>query len=479
MPEVPGFEYDIFISYGHRINTPIFGIKWVTELKKELKGVLAATLDPAIWLSEDESRTRSGDWSLDVDSAVKSSAVLITINGPSWDDSGNCKDEKDAFEEEEEDPRTRLGTRRIIEVVHHLTVDGKSPSNLTSGDVVWFCPRPQEDPHGATFDPGSDEFRRGVLELSKRVQKVLVEMKEAATAVFLNPRFTPRRYWDPKLSIFGLHGSLRDKLGKQYRLIDKPAQASVSIHVLGKNNDPAVIAEFRRAKDEESGKPCIVILDPDMAKEDPDTRAYQEFERPNLDVYLGANKTNDETIDDVIKSISRLFPKQPRQTKVYVICSNADDSKTEVFQNLLEELKDYDDAGKTSPGNIFEFHYGVQNTRQNKALGRCDGALLVWQGGNSKWFRPQYLEELKDGERLRPSKNPIAAMGVCLMKPEPTPEEERKGEIFAQLYRQWKPEVAFRLINDLTAEADRRAAVQAFLKPLRERRAQRRARVHV
>jgi hypothetical protein len=476
---VPGVDYDIFISYAHVINRPQFGQqfggRWVNDLAEDLENELAQTLAPIpkIWLSESEkTRKRRGDWWLDVHSALKSSAILITINGPGWDVSGNCQSEKDVFEEEEEDPRTESGARRIIEVVHRLD-GGRLPSNLITGDPVWLCPKPQDDPQGRTFDRSTPEYRSGVIEMCRRVERVLREMRATAPAVSLNPFVSSFVFWPPESAISELHKKLKTELSRRYRLVDSRAHApSLSIHVLGKSNQPEAINEFERVKNGNAANRCMIILDPELSADDADARDYQALEgkRPNLEVYLGVNRASDEIVSQVKGRIDQLFPKPSRQTKVYVICSSSSDRNTDGFKRLEEKLKDYDpDKG---PGNKLVFHEGSRKPTQQGFFSRCDGCFLVWQGGNANWFSPQYKEELKTGQKVRPPTNPIAANGVCLMPPEPTRDLERKEEVFSELAAQWTPDNYYPINGLAMDEKALLALVDAFLLPLRQRRAQ-------
>lgn len=93
MPVVPGFKYDLFVSYAHQNDRPWH---WVTEfistLKEELQSKsreFSAWWDPAL---------RSGeDFNLAIGEAISESAVFLSVLSLAYGDSTYCRREVEEF----------------------------------------------------------------------------------------------------------------------------------------------------------------------------------------------------------------------------------------------------------------------------------------------------------------------------------------------------------------------------------------------
>ena len=87
MSYVPGFKYDVFVSYAHVDNDPGGRDGWVAmftlDLERSLKQRLGGSEELAIF--HDNFEAHNANYQLDnFDADVKSSAVLVSILSPSY-----------------------------------------------------------------------------------------------------------------------------------------------------------------------------------------------------------------------------------------------------------------------------------------------------------------------------------------------------------------------------------------------------------
>ena len=260
---VPGFANDIFISYPHQANVS----HWVTELKEDLQNRLTEARADAgkVWLSQSEHE-RTGTFVDDIDTAVTQSAVLLTISSDPYKRSAWCIKEKEKFEQKwGEDPRTKRGHRRIVEVIQSLPPNKTAGTHWYDSDPCWFCGNPKYREPESTFRRGASEYTRALDRLFARVRDTLDALRDETIPVFLNlPSARPgdfcARYYE----------KLRKDIGRRYALLapgtddDDLAKARVSIHLLGKEYDPQTNAKIELLKT--GNYPCVVVIDPELQR---------------------------------------------------------------------------------------------------------------------------------------------------------------------------------------------------------------------
>ena len=99
MAYVPGFEFDVFISFAHLDNSPQSGVQWVTELHANLFRTLSThsgSKEVEIW--RDEERL-AGNIPITetIERAVRRSAVFVCVVSRSFVESDWCPEELDQF----------------------------------------------------------------------------------------------------------------------------------------------------------------------------------------------------------------------------------------------------------------------------------------------------------------------------------------------------------------------------------------------
>jgi len=96
LPIVPGFKYDLFVSYAHRNDKPW---NWVSDFVATLKDELASkSRDFTIWW--DPGLRTGEDFNLAIATAISESAVFLSILSTAYGDSTYCKKEVEAFRQQ-------------------------------------------------------------------------------------------------------------------------------------------------------------------------------------------------------------------------------------------------------------------------------------------------------------------------------------------------------------------------------------------
>src|SRR5262245_27458847 len=95
MSFVPGFDYDIFISYSHNDNAPIGSARgWVDEFHESLENWLGRRPGSAglkIW--RDQTLDGNTDFNLAIQNRLRSSALLLALHSRHFEASEYCLSE--------------------------------------------------------------------------------------------------------------------------------------------------------------------------------------------------------------------------------------------------------------------------------------------------------------------------------------------------------------------------------------------------
>lgn len=184
MALIPGFEYDIFISYAHvdNIALPDQANGWIEQFYKNLNLMMAkryGRLDIVkIWWD-----TRKLDGSILFDQSIadgiKKSAIMICLYSPGYEQSNYCKQELDIFYQKAQAEKTglKVGDRyRIINVLLNNIPHKQWPSELAGISGFPFNDAKGADEaedYGDPLDTASPEFRTQMQNLRDAVWSLL------------------------------------------------------------------------------------------------------------------------------------------------------------------------------------------------------------------------------------------------------------------------------------------------------------------
>jgi hypothetical protein len=178
-PYVPGFQYDVFVSYAHVDDRPVVGAElgWVSTLQRNL----FMLLDRRLGRREDYSpftdhRLRGNHEIDDLLKAVRASATLIIILSPGWSASAYCQEELKNFLDRKTESRPR-----DVFIVEMLKLSGTHrPKELPNTRAYCFW---HEDEAGHTHTDGYFDYKDPGANYGKRLDEVAQELADHLIAL--------------------------------------------------------------------------------------------------------------------------------------------------------------------------------------------------------------------------------------------------------------------------------------------------------
>ncbi len=182
MGYIPGFEYDIFISYSHTDNISIEDDEgWVEEFYKILRVSLwqsIGTQDVKIWW--DDTRMDGGVVFDDaIAEGIKKSAILLCLNSPSFLHSPYCKKELQLFYNTAKYDAIGLQVKdrsRIVNALLYNIPYSQWPVELSGTGGFPFHDVKEEDNYedkGHKLNPGNPEFQEKLNDLCDSLSKLI------------------------------------------------------------------------------------------------------------------------------------------------------------------------------------------------------------------------------------------------------------------------------------------------------------------
>lgn len=183
MALIPGYEYDIFISYAHVDNAAFPGQAdgWIEQFYKNLNLMLAkrfGRMDMVkIWW---DNKKLDGSVLFDdsIEDGIKKSAIMICLNSPGYIASSYCQQELDTFYKKAKSEKTGLKVAdrsRIINVLLNNIPFKEWPSELSGTSGFPFHDAKESEDFGDTVDTLSIEFRTQMQNLRDSVWHLLTE----------------------------------------------------------------------------------------------------------------------------------------------------------------------------------------------------------------------------------------------------------------------------------------------------------------
>jgi hypothetical protein len=380
MSYVPDVRYDVFISYAHDSNKAAAsrgGRGWVSELWEVLNQRLVAEMAPSPTVFMDDSSLRkAGAYPEDLEKALRQSGLLLTINCEPYFFADWCVWELEKFRDQcgNDDPRTKDGGRRIVEVYKSLRPNGSAPKIQQGNNGIWFCTQPVKGDHleldhpSHTFERGSEEYELAVRTLVDEIKKLLVTLRSASKTIFMS---RPIDYaMDPNSSLTRLYKNLRNDLQRKYQVVPPPAvepsdkdlvESTVSVHFLSQKYDELTYKNIESAR--LAGKRLFVIV-PHALQSDTPVGEYLKSLEQVIDATLATSESaalrvfryNEakHNVSDIVSEIRALIPVvvPPGLGKLslYMIFDAKDNDEEEVDKLLkvIDKFKTFDANGSLS-----------------------------------------------------------------------------------------------------------------------------------
>ena len=405
---VPGFKYDIFLSYSHTSK------EWVTQFKTDLEKKLMEYLAPgvSIWIDEKDLRT-SADYVKEIRKELEQSAVLLTINTPNYLQSEFCVTECNYFEESWT-AGGRSVPRPIMEIYLRTDLALRLFKIQPKHNGTFFYDKDATHPWDAEPFVGP-KYDVALRRFSVEISTVLSDLSGKKPTIFIGP---PRDAVEGT-AIGDLYNGLKKELRQNYRVVAQPIfrsedllTAQVSVHFLSSADDS--ITRQRIDVAIESGKPCVVFA---MEAAGPIAELIEVLEeRMRTDdkpsIVVRSLKSDYFLISELVTVIEGLIVK-PGGTSdggkrvVYLICHPKHALDEEVSKVAGRLTGPTHDLRISKP----DIKYHLDN------LSECDGVFLVWGGvdADGDWFDRKH-RQINEGAAFRGGRD-FLSKAVCLLPP--------------------------------------------------------------
>ncbi len=186
MSFLPGYEFDIFISYAHVDNIILPGENkgWIEQFYQNLNLLLAKRFGRTdivkIWW---DNRKLDGSKLFDksIEDGLQKSAILICLNSPGYMASEYCQKELTDFHQKiaQEPVGSAIGDRsRIFHVLLNRIPHQKWPSQLAGTSGFPFYITEESDDLGDTIDIKSAEFKTQMHSLRNSIWSILTDFNQ-------------------------------------------------------------------------------------------------------------------------------------------------------------------------------------------------------------------------------------------------------------------------------------------------------------
>src|SRR6266481_5661907 len=172
MAYVPGFQYDVFVSYARRSDL----FEWVTKFKDDLQSQLVSTLggrEAVVWM---DLQLRIGDdFQQRIQAKLRQTALFVAVVSPRYLESEPCMLMELQFFRDN-------GTGEILQIVKTPLEPGQSMPfpNFHYRD---FFERQDWGPD--EFEPGEARFSKLVKQVAVQVRSRLLDMRRTRQKVYL------------------------------------------------------------------------------------------------------------------------------------------------------------------------------------------------------------------------------------------------------------------------------------------------------
>jgi hypothetical protein len=417
MAYVPGYEYDLFISYSHDDDFAFgqgAGGGWVTDfhngLEARLKQILGAR-SAEVWL---DKKRLSGEWALDdkIRQDLGGTAAFLAIVSPLYLTSNYCRDEREWFLEHAAEALRVGAMSRALRVVK--TPDEDNAHRRVFADTLGFELFESSAEGFSELAMTSPEFRTRMEQLCQGLARLLKSMWRASTPVYVAtvPRelLAQRRQLVEELTAQGFRVLPRieiDSANVNQVADEGIAEAELSVHLFGAEDDELSIQQAALAMGRERTM-VTWALEAGMTQRKDE---YGEFLRSLL-AYQDPQKrsqfldrTRVERVKAEVLGLLRPFEAPPApaaagKRRVYLVADRRtpedfrDIWKIRTWMREKDKLEvELPETAPLDPGELRADH--------ERKLASSDGLLLYWNQASEGWFeatkadldRREYLSE--------------------------------------------------------------------------------------
>ena len=362
MAFIPGYTYDIFISYAHvdNIAFPGQGDGWIKQFYENLNLLLARRCGRLgminFWW---DSKKLDGSVVFDnsIEEGIKRSAIMICLNSQGYIASDYCQQEMKTFykKAQNEKPGLNVGNRsRIINVLLNNIPFEQWPTELAGTSGFHFHDAKENEDLGDPFETLAPKFKERMQDLRDAVWTLLNDFQKVSTEVPAQQK----NLVEQKENSFCIYlGEVADTLRTaKKRLIVELEKKGFSILSGVPPPDEVAVHDEAASKAIQKADLSIHLLDAFAGREIPDA---QETWYPQRQVELALNTEKSQMIW------------MPAETDFATV----EEEKYAIFLQGLEtgkvSSKSYEfvrGSKATLPQEIIEFALEVQAKQKQKAV---------------------------------------------------------------------------------------------------------------
>jgi TIR domain. len=466
MSYLPGFEYDIFISYSHKDNEPILEEQrgWVDSFEQTLRVLLHQLLGAEVTIWRDKRQLRGNDYfDEEILAQLRRSALFLAIVSPGYLNSQWCRQELAEFcKVAEATNGLRLANRsRIFKVLKTDMPHERQPAAMQGLLGFSFFDKNPETGHPREFraDPASGGYQRFLDKLSDLAHEIRDLMEVIRAGAPMHPAT------DEAITVYLAETTFdqtlaRDKIKRElqqrgYALLpDHPlplaapelinvvranlAQANLTIHIIGEKYGLIPEDETRsivclqhelaaeRAGDARFSR--LIWMPEELTAKDERQRRFIDSLR--LDAGGGAGVELLQTpleefktfIEDRVNALRRPrreedagdAPKNGR-AHIYLICDQQDVEAVVPIEDYLFNYG-FETVLPAMDGDEAQVR---EDHKENLLL--CDAALIYYGNTSELWLRAKLRDLQKAAGYGR--RKPMRAKGIYIAGGETLPKQ--------------------------------------------------------
>ncbi len=262
MALIPGFEYDIFISYAHLDNMALSKkeLGWIELFYKNLNLMLAKRFGRMglieIWW---DTKKLDGNILFDdsIEEGIRKSAIMICLNSPGYLKSEYCQKELELFYNKAKNEREglKLSNRtRIVNVLLNNIPFKDWPDPLSGSTGFPFYSSLDKDDFGETIESTSSEFRQQMVQLREALFQLISEL--AKVDVFENVLVED---YNPNIKDFSIYlGEVPDTLRTPRKRIVNELEKK-GYKIISGSPPPEDIDELEKKTSEDLKKSSLAV----------------------------------------------------------------------------------------------------------------------------------------------------------------------------------------------------------------------------
>lgn len=396
MPYVPGFNFDLFLSYAHADSAD-----WIRALELSLRQELQDRLGPEIEVWKDTNNIRFGQkWTDEIENGLIASAALLAVVSPSYRKAEWCDRERETFLDHcQAANQVKAGSYyRFLKLIKEPWPDNDHEEFFKEYQhISFFESRQKSDTPIADiseFVPGTQEWHQRIRQATQAIGSLLELMRRSREPIFLGG--APRDATEPRTALgkelraqgYDVRPDGNPDEGSSDKLIKKELErAKLSVHVLGPTYKPFVERQIELALELE--RPLVLWITR-AALATVDTAQKQLIARLQADgrEWLDSKSAQDfaKHILDKLKprgDIAGASPQEPAAKRIYLLCDPSTPEDNAFARDVQQQIS----ARERMLVHLPATDSPNASAAHEQLLRESEGLLLYRKSAPEPWLR--------------------------------------------------------------------------------------------